>query len=74
MLNRIVNRSIRRTREQRGAVMIIFVISAVVILGFIAIAVDGAHAFVQHRNSQSTADVSAIAGSFTLLNNQGTEA
>lgn len=60
--------------NQEGGILIVFVLSAIVILGFMALAVDGAHAFVQHRDSQATADVSAIAGSFTLLDNDGTDA
>jgi len=48
--------------------------TAVVLFGFSALAVDAAHGFVQKRNSQSTADVSAIGGAFTLLDNTGTDA
>jgi len=59
---------------EEGAALIIFAITAVVLFGFSAIAVDGAHAFVQKRESQSAADVSAIAGAFTLLDNTGTDA
>lgn len=64
----------RSNTDQGGAVLITFAISAIVILGFMALAVDGAHAFVQRRDSQATADVSAIAGSFTLLDNDDTDA
>lgn len=55
-------------REQ-GAVMVIFAVSFVVLLGFMAIAVDGAHAFVERRDSQAAADVSAIGAALTLIDN-----
>ena len=45
------------SQEERGAVMVIFAMSFVVLLGFMAIAVDGAHAFVERRDSQATVDV-----------------
>lgn len=72
--NRRYRSKTRHIAGQDGAILLTFVISGVVLLGFMALAVDGAHAFVQHRDSQATADVSAIAGSFTLLENNGTDA
>jgi hypothetical protein len=58
-----------RQRDEDGAVLIIFAISAVVIFSFIALAVDISHAFVERRDSQATADVAAIGGALTLIDN-----
>jgi hypothetical protein len=58
-----------RRHDEGGAVLIIFAISAVVIFSFIALAVDISHAFVERRDSQSTADVAAIGGALTLIDN-----
>lgn len=55
------------SQEERGAVMVIFAMSFVVLLGFMAIAVDGAHAFVERRDSQATVDVAAIGGALSLI-------
>jgi hypothetical protein len=56
---------------ERGAVMVIFAVTIVAMMGFMAIAVDTAHAFVERRDSQATADVAAIGGALTLINNNG---
>jgi hypothetical protein len=61
----------RLDRKEDGAVLIIFAISAIVLFGFAAIAVDSAYAFVERRDSQAAADVSAIAGALTLIDNTG---
>jgi len=53
--------------------MIIFAISAVMIFAFVALAVDLAHAFVERRDSQATADVSAIGGALTLIDNSSND-
>jgi hypothetical protein len=58
-----------RRQDEDGAVLIIFAISAVVIFSFIALAVDISHAFVERRDSQATADVAAIGGALTLIDN-----
>lgn len=57
--------------EDRGAVLVLFAIMLVMLFGFAAIAVDTAHAFVERRDSQTTADVSALGGAITLINNTG---
>ena len=46
-----------RSRDERGAVMIMFAIMIVMLFGFMALAVDAAHAFVQRRNSQNKGDI-----------------
>jgi Putative Flp pilus-assembly TadE/G-like len=53
--------------HERGAVMVIFAISAVMIFAFAAFAVDLAHAFVERRDSQAAVDVAAIGGALTLI-------
>lgn len=63
----------RSGEQERGAVLILFAIMLVMFFGFAAIAVDSAHAFVERRDSQTTADVSAIGGAITLINNTGND-
>jgi Flp pilus assembly protein TadG len=64
----------KHLREQdRGAVLVLFAITAVMLFGFAAIAVDSAHAFVERRDSQATADVAAIGGAITLIDNTGND-
>jgi len=54
-------------KSEHGAVMVIFAISFAVLLGFMAIAIDGAHTFVERRDSQAAVDVAAIGGALTLI-------
>ncbi len=63
----------KHLEDDRGAVIVLFAITAVVLFGFGAIAVDSAHAFVERRDSQAAADVSAIGGAITLIDSTGTD-
>lgn len=49
-----------------------FATSMVVLMGFMALVIDTAHAFVEKRDSQATDDVTAIGGAITLIGNNGT--
>jgi hypothetical protein len=51
----------------------IFATTMVVLLGFAALAIDTAHAFVERRDSQTTADVAALGAALTLVDNPGTD-
>jgi hypothetical protein len=54
---------IRRIRDdQQGSSLVVVVVSLVVLLGFAAIAVDGAAAWALRRQDQSAADTGAVAG------------
>jgi hypothetical protein len=52
--------------------MVMFAVSLAVLLGFMAIAVDGADAFVERRDSQAAVDVAAIGGALTLIDSNAT--
>ena len=52
----------RRQQRQRGQVMILFALAMIVILGMMAIALDGSYGFVQNRRAQNATDFAAFAG------------
>ncbi|HEY5026034.1 MAG TPA: pilus assembly protein TadG-related protein [Acidimicrobiales bacterium] len=60
--------SIRRAREdsESGVVLIIFALAMVILLGMIAIALDGGYGFVQNRRAQNAADFAAFAAAQQL--------
>ena len=57
-----------RAREdnESGVVLIIFAIAMVVLLGLIAIAIDGSYGFVQNRRAQNATDFAAFAAAQQL--------
>ena len=61
-------RSIRRARanDESGVVLIIFALAMVILLGMIAIALDGGYGFVQNRRAQNAADFAAFAAAQQL--------
>ena len=60
--------SMRRAREdnESGVVLIIFALAMVILLGMIAIAIDGGYGFVQNRRAQNAADFAAFAAAQQL--------
>lgn len=60
--------SISRAREdsESGVVLIIFALAMVILLGMIAIALDGGYGFVQNRRAQNAADFAAFAAAQQL--------
>ena len=60
--------SISRARDdsESGVVLIIFALAMVIILGMIAIAIDGGYGFVQNRRAQNAADFAAFAAAQQL--------
>lgn len=56
----------RRQQRQRGQVMILFALAMIVILGMMAIALDGSYGFVQNRRAQNATDFAAFAGAQEL--------
>ncbi len=60
--------SIGRKREdsESGVVLIIFALAMVILLGMIAIALDGGYGFVQNRRAQNAADFAAFAAAQQL--------
>jgi Flp pilus assembly protein TadG len=57
-----------RAREdsESGVVLVIFAIAMVVLLGMIAIAIDGSYGFVQNRRAQNASDFAAYAAAQAL--------
>lgn len=62
-----------RNKPERGAVLVLFALIFVMLIGFMAIAIDTAHAFSERRSSQSTADVSAVGGALEAIDHNGTQ-
>jgi type II secretory pathway pseudopilin PulG len=60
--------SIDRVRkdDESGVVLIIFALAMVILLGMIAIAIDGGYGFVQNRRAQNAADFAAFAAAQQL--------
>jgi hypothetical protein len=64
-----MTRAIRaREDHESGVVLIIFAIAMVVLLGMVAIAIDGSYGFVQNRRAQNAADFAAFAAAQQLNN------
>ena len=59
--------------RERGAILITFALLLVVFFGFMALAVDASHAFVERRGSQSVADVAVIGGAIQTIDNSVTK-
>ncbi|HEY2702667.1 MAG TPA: Tad domain-containing protein [Candidatus Dormibacteraeota bacterium] len=59
-------RCARRRRGEHGQVMIIFSLALIVLLGMMAVAIDGGYALVQARRAQNAADFASIAGTAAL--------
>ena len=61
-----VDRPRRAKDDESGVVLIIFALAMVVLLGMIAIAIDGGYGFVQNRRAQNAADFAAFAAAQQL--------
>ena len=57
-----------RAEDESGVVLIIFTVAMIVLLGIIAIAIDGSYGFVQNRRAQNAADFAAFAAAQQLNN------
>ncbi|HEV7467089.1 MAG TPA: pilus assembly protein TadG-related protein, partial [Candidatus Dormibacteraeota bacterium] len=56
----------RRRRGEHGQVMIVLSLALIVLLGMMAVALDGGYALVQARRAQNAADFASIAGTASL--------
>ena len=70
-------RAAGRRRGQRGQVLILFALCAVLLFGMAALAIDGSFGLVQNRRAQNAADFAAFAGAqqlggTTICNGPGT--
>ena len=59
----------RRSNSERGATLITVALMLVVLLSFLALAVDVGAGYVERRRLQSVADAAALAGVQVLVNN-----
>jgi Flp pilus assembly protein TadG len=62
-------RSKRRLGSRQGAVAVLVAVCMVMLLSFVAIAVDGGSLLDQRRHAQSTADAAALAAAESLFKN-----
>jgi hypothetical protein len=53
---------IERNRNESGQAIVMLVVALVVLLGFLALAIDGGMAYSDRRHAQNAADASALAG------------
>jgi hypothetical protein len=53
---------------ERGQALIVIALAAVVLFGFVALAIDGSAKFSDRRHAQNAADTAAIAGALALVN------
>ena len=58
-------------RSENGAVLVIFALIFIMLIGFMALAVDTAHAFSERRSSQTAADVAAVGGALQVIDHNG---
>jgi len=55
--------------SESGQALIIIALSAIVLFGFVALAIDGSAKFSDRRHAQNAADTAALAGALALVNN-----
>jgi Flp pilus assembly protein TadG len=58
-----------RNRDERGQILIIVAAGLVVIIGMVALVIDGGYAFAKQRDTQNAADAIAEAGATMLMEN-----
>ncbi len=63
---KLARRQTSPPQEERGQVIVLFVLMAVVLLGCAALVVDLGHAYYVHRSLQASADAAALAGAQEL--------
>lgn len=57
---------------ERGQALVIIALSAMVLFGFVALAIDGSAKFSDRRHAQNAADTAALAGALALVNDETT--
>lgn len=57
-------------RGEGGQALIVIALSAIVLFGFVALAIDGTAKFSDHRHAQNAADTAAMAGALALVNDE----
>lgn len=61
----------RRAERQRGQILVLFALSAVVMIAMVGLVLDGGDTFAQRRDQQNAADLAATAGANAYLNTNG---
>ena len=56
--------------SERGQALVVIALSAVVLFGFVALAIDGTAKFSDRRHAQNAADTAALAGALALANEE----
>jgi len=56
----------QRHRRQRGQIIVVVALAMVIVLGMVAIALDGSFGLVQERRDQNGADFATLAGAQEL--------
>jgi hypothetical protein len=56
--------------SEHGQALVIIALAAVVLFGFVALAIDGSAKFSDRRHAQNAADTAALAGALALVNDQ----
>jgi Flp pilus assembly protein TadG len=62
------NAGSRQSPSRRGMVVVLVAVLLPVIVGTMALALDGGVMYLQRRQAQSTADAAALAGAYTMYN------
>jgi Flp pilus assembly protein TadG len=57
--------------DQRGQILVLFVLSLVAIIAMIGLVIDGGSAYAQRRDQQNVADLASLAGATAYLNTTG---
>jgi Flp pilus assembly protein TadG len=59
----------QKLKSERGQILVLLAVGFVVLLGFVALAVDGGMVLLDRRSSQNAADAAALAGAYKLARN-----
>ena len=60
-------------RNRRGSALVVTAVSLIVIMGVMALVLDGGLLMAERRHAQSVADTSALAAAYSLYNNYATD-
>src|SRR4051795_8856540 len=55
----------RRTRDERGQVLVVFALALIAIVAMTGLVLDGGSTFVQKRDQQNAADAAAMAAAYS---------
>jgi hypothetical protein len=59
------------TLRSRGQTLVLVALIAIILIGFVALAVDGGNAYAVRREAQSAADAAAMAGTWAMVEYRG---